>query len=287
VATVGGVPSNFLTMPIVTSAGDKCGDPVYGVSGAMLDTFTSQANVRVGSLLIGQSVIPDPIGAPQTNNFASAGFTSVSGAAYGGSNGFVSLGGCTVSQTASGAGPPTPSGLDAGPSIGLSAPAGSYTLMPEPMTRGSYVASLPAGAIPSAGGAFTFTGPGGGDVGAFTTTMSFPTPSLSWTNQRAAATIDRTKGLEVAWTGGAAGSFVQISGSSSSADGATGAFNCYAPQADLRFFVPPYVSSVLPAGSGTVTVTEYSEAAPSARPTGLDEFIAATVQLIQASSIYH
>jgi hypothetical protein len=154
------------------------------------------------------------------------------------------------------------------------------------MTKGSYTASLPTDAIPSAGGSFMFIGPGGADVGAFTTTLNFPTPPLSWTNQSAAARIDRMKGLEVAWTGGAVGSFVQISGSSTSAGGATSRFTCYAPQADLRFFVPPYVSGALPVGTGTLTVASYSEAASSDPPAGIDDLIAATAQLIQTSSIY-
>jgi hypothetical protein len=125
------------------------------------------------------------------------------------------------------------------------------------------------------------------DVGTFTTILNFPAPLLSWTNQSAAATIDRLTGLEVAWTGGAAGSFVQISGSSNSAGGATGSFTCYAPQADLRFFVPSYITGTLPVGIGTVTVADYAWAASSAPPKGLDDLTAAAVQLIQMSSIYH
>jgi uncharacterized protein (TIGR03437 family) len=286
VAAVGGVASNFLTIPIVTSAGNKCTDAAYGVSGDLLNTLTGKTNVKAGSLLVAQAVMPGTSGVPQSTNFASASFTSVSGAAYGGSTAFVSIGGCIVTQTASGAAADTLAGLAAGPSIGLAGLAGSYTLMPT-MTKGSYNAGLPTGAIPSTGGSFTFTGPGGADVGAFTTTLNFPTPPLSWTNQSATATIDRMKGLEVAWTGGAAGSFVQVSGSSTSAGGATGRFTCYAPQADLRFVVPPYVSGALPVGTGTVALADYSWAASSAPPKGLDDLIAAAVQLIQTSSIYH
>jgi uncharacterized protein (TIGR03437 family) len=286
VVTVGGVASNFLTIPIVTSAENKCADAAYGGSGDLLNTLTGKTNVKAGSLLVMQAVMPDTSGVHHTSNFTSASFTSVSGAAYGGSTTFVSIGGCTVTQTASGTRADTGVGLDAGPSIGLAGPAGSYTLMPIAIKE-TYSLGLPSDAIPSAGGAFTFTGPGGGDVGPFTTVLNFPAPLLSWTNQSAAATIDRLTGLEVAWTGGAAGSFVQISGSSTSGGGATGSFTCYAPQADLRFFVPPYVTGTLPVGTGTVTVTDYAWAASSAPPKGLDDLTAAAVQLIRTSSIYH
>jgi len=286
VVTVGGVASNFLTIPIVTSAENKCADAAYGVGGDLLNTLTGKTNVKAGSLLLMQAVSPDASGMPHTTNFTSASFTSVSGPAYGGSTAFVSIGGCIVAQTAPGTGADTGLGLDAGPSIGLAGPAGSYTLKPIAIKE-SYTLGLPNDAIPSAGGAFTFTGLGGGDVGAFTTILNFPAPLLSWTNQSAAATIDRLTGLEVAWTGGAAGSFVQISGSSTSAGGATGSFACYAPQADLRFFVPPYVTGTLPVGTGTVTVTDYAWADSSAPPKGLDDLTAAAVQLIRTSSIYH
>jgi uncharacterized protein (TIGR03437 family) len=286
VVTVGGVASNFLTMPIVTSAENKCADAAYGVNGDLLNTLTGKTSVKAGSLLVMQAEIPDTSGVHHTTNFTSASFTSVSGAAYGGSTAFVSIGGCIVTQTASGTGAYTGVGLDAGPSIGLAGPAGSYTLMPIAIKEG-YTLGLPSDAIPSAGGVFTFTGPGGEDVGAFKTILNFPAPLLSWTNQGAAATIDRLTGLEVAWTGGAEGSFVQISGSSNSTDGATGSFICYAPQTDLRFFVPPYVTRTLPVGTGTVTVTDYAWAASSTPPKGLDDLTAAAVQLIQTSSIYH
>ena len=50
-----------------------------------------------------------------------------------------------------------------------------------------------------------FTGPGGADVGSFNATINLPNPILTWTNQSAAATITRTQGVTVNWTGGAPG----------------------------------------------------------------------------------
>ena len=64
---------------------------------------------------------------------------------------------------------------------------------------------LPANAITSSGGAFTFTGSGGPQVGPFKVTVNIPNPILAWTNQAAAATVNRGEGVETTWTGGAPG----------------------------------------------------------------------------------
>jgi hypothetical protein len=121
--------------------------------------------------------------------------------------------------------------------------------------KGIYEAQLPASAITSTGGAFTFTGTGGADVGSFTATVNLPNPILTWTNQSAAATITRTQGVTVNWTGGAPGSYVIISGSSLDlSSSASGSFVCLAPQSALTFTVPSYVTLTLPAGTGSLDV---------------------------------
>jgi hypothetical protein len=119
---------------------------------------------------------------------------------------------------------------------------------------GFYEAQLPSGAIPSTGGTFTFTGAGGANVGPFTAAVTFPNPLLTWTNQSAAASITRSQGVQVNWTGGATESYVIISGNSTGSSGVYGGFTCYAPQSALQFTVPPYVTGTLPAGTGTLSV---------------------------------
>jgi hypothetical protein len=210
-----------------------------------------QTTVKSGSVIVGQAV-----SAAGTTNIAEASFTSFSGSSYGTSSGIVSLGSCLVTEVIGNGGVSgTSTGLDAGASIALTGPLGSYTLNTIPQIAGSYLAQLPSGAIPGTGGAFTFKGPGGKDVGAFTTTVNLPNPLLSWTNQAADATVSRSQGVQINWSGGAPGSFVVITGSSSSSSAGTfGSFLCYAPQSALTFTVPPYVTSTLPAGTGSLSV---------------------------------
>jgi hypothetical protein len=138
-----------------------------------------------------------------------------------------------------------------------------------PQIAGTYTAQLPAGAIPSTGGAFTFKGPGGKDVGAFTTTVNLPNPLLSWTNQAADATVNRSQGVQINWSGGSPGSFVVITGDSSGSNGTSGSFVCYAPQSALTFTVPAYVTGTLPAGTGSLSV-ENGTSFTSFSATGID-----------------
>jgi uncharacterized protein (TIGR03437 family) len=252
---VGSDVSNFGTAPIGTE-GSACTDTLYG-SGSTLTTLTGQSTVKNGTVFVGQLTSPGTGGTPTTNNIASANFQSVTGTAYGAGNGGLSIGSCSVTEIFSaGGGTATSTGLDAGTTIGLSGPAGMYTLMGIPMTKGTYEAQLPSTAITSSGGTFVFTGTGGADVGSFTATVNLPNPLLNWTNQSAAATVTLAKGLQVTWTGGATSSYVVIMGSSNGSNGVSGSYTCYAPTSALQFTVPAYVTGVLPAGTGATTVED-------------------------------
>ena len=246
-AVVLGVTSNFGTLPIGQGV---CSDSIYGINGTQLGQLSGQTTVKSGSVIVGQSVT-----SMGTSNLALASFSSTTGSTYGTSSGIVSLGSCLVTEViGTGGGSSTSTGLDAGASIALTGPLGAYTLNGIPQIAGIYTANLPAGAIPGTGGAFTFTGPGGKDVGAFTTTVNLPNPLLSWTNQAADATVNRSQGVQINWSGGAPGSFVVITGSSQGSGGTFGSFLCYAPQSALTFTVPAYVTGTLPAGSGSLSV---------------------------------
>jgi hypothetical protein len=149
-------------------------------------------------------------------------------------------------------GPLTVAGLDAG-SVGLTGPAGLAIAL-APNALGSYGSTLAAGAIPSTGGTFTFTGSGGADVGKFTAAVTFSNPIFNWTNQSAAATVVRAQGLTVTWTGGNPGTFVYIGGDLTVSKGLGVGYGCLSTVEAGQFTVPSYILLGFPAGSGAMTV---------------------------------
>ncbi len=71
------------------------------------------------------------------------------------------------------------------------------------------------------------------------------------------ASVTRSQGLAINWSGGDPNSFVTIYGHSISG-GVTVSFICIAPQPALTFTVPPYVTLALPAGPGGLFVSNFS-----------------------------
>ena len=253
--------SNFGHLAISPSGGE-CNDSIFGLSGGTISTLSGQSTVRAGDLFVGQLISPksQTDNTPQTTNIAFAEFSKDTGSTYststGSSSSAFSLGSCFVSEivSSSGGGTGTSVGLDAG-NISLTGPAGTYQLTTIASIKGSYIGELPSNAITSSGGAFKFNGSGGADVGSFSTTVNLPNPILTWTNQSAGATVNRAQGVDVTWTGGGAGTYVIISGSSSDSNtGASGSFTCITNQSAGSFQVPGYVTSTLPAGSGSLDV---------------------------------
>jgi hypothetical protein len=167
-----------------------------------------------------------------------------------------------------GGGPLSVTGLDAG-SITVTGPTGPAVAMPTQLgIKGQYGAILAASGIPSTGGTFTFKGTGGADVGAFTATAIMSNPLFNWTNQSAASTVDRTQGLTVTWTGGLAGTYVLLSGTSTSSS-VTAGFSCRVAVEAGQFTVPAYILLGLPAGSGGTSVQQ-QDTVSSFSATGLD-----------------
>jgi hypothetical protein len=187
-----------------------------------------------------------------------------------------------------GASTSTATGLDAGTLTATSPNGLSASLSANPVLAGSYFAQLATGFVTAAGGVFGFKGSGGTGVGAFSTSVTLPTPLLAWTNQAAATTVTRSAGLSVNWTGGpaaAASSYVTITGVSTGS-GVTGSFTCLAPTSAGQFTVPAYVLGALPAGSGSVTVgnqTSYS----TFNATGLDLGLATGLVSYQANATFN
>ena len=150
----------------------------------------------------------------------------------------------------------------------MTGPSGTVTLGNPLGIKGTFNAMLPASAIPSTGGTYTFNGAGGADVGSFTSTLTLANPLLTWTNDSAAATIDRTRGFQFTWSGGTPGSYVVVAGSSMSSSGVLGGFTCLAPAEAHQFTVPSYVLLSIPAGTGGALVQNSVQSPFTA--TGLD-----------------
>ena len=255
VAVSGSLVSNFATIPISTSGG-TCVDPLSYYSPSQASTLSSKTTVRFGGVLIVQSTEPTAA----IVNEAIASFDSLSGSQLTGyqSSNRPSLGSCFVTQSNSSTptSPFTLTGLDAG-SLSVQGPVGTDPLTL--VTTGTYLAQLPTGFIPVGGGTYVFTGTGGADVGAFTATVNFNTP-LVWTNSTSDGTINRASGVTVTWNGGLSGTFAVISGYSS-ANGFSASFVCDAPISAHTFTVPTPVLLSLPAGTGDLVVSNYTNPA--------------------------
>ena len=257
VAVSGSVVSNFVTLPIATNGG-TCTDPLAFVDPTVASTLAGKTTVKFGGISVDQST--DSSG---TTDEAGAFFYSISGSSLAGysSSSQPSLGSCFVTQTNATipVNPFTLTGLDAG-SVSVQGPTGTtLTLTTYPQVPGIYAYEpLPAGYVPASGGTFTFTGTGGTDVGAFTGSVVFPSP-LVWTNSGSDGTVTRANGIPIAWTGGSSGTYVEINGySASTALGFSASFRCDAPVGPGSFTVPPAVLLALPAGSGSLVVSNYT-----------------------------
>jgi uncharacterized protein (TIGR03437 family) len=260
--TAAGVPTNTITVPI--STGGPCSDPTFGLNGGQLQNLSAKATVNTAFVYLGQGTTTNASGTHVLNT-AVATFQSYTGNTYasGGASGSISLNSCTVNQSLSGTTPTgTTTPLNPG-TVTVTGPVGA----PVPLVSNSFLpstffAQLPDGFIPSSGGSFAFAGTGGntptgGNVGNFSTTMSFSSPLMNWTNQSAAVNINRAAGFPVTWSGGALATFVLITGSSSNGT-ATGSFACYVPTSAGQFTVPAYITSALPAGPGGVNVENFT-----------------------------
>jgi hypothetical protein len=244
---VDGVASNFPTIP-VAEGGGECSDPLLGITGSDLNMLTGQSNVNSAGLFVSETTSTGAGGTQATVGDATASFRHYPGA-YDTSGGSISIGSCIVTES------PTATdttGLNVG-TVTLKGSGGDYTLMPS--IAGLYGAGLPASAI-TAGATFTFNWTGGAGVGGSSVMVTLPNPFLNWTNMSSYNTVTRSEGIHVTWTGGSPGSFVIISGTSSPPGGLSVAFLCYAPQSALEFTVPGYVTSLLPAGSGTLGLVD-------------------------------
>ena len=106
-------------------------------------------------------------------------------------------------------------------------------------------------------------------MGPFTSTLTISNPNFNWTNQSAAATIDRTQGLLYTWTGGLPGTYVLLGGTSTGS-GVTAGFSCKVAVEAGQFTVPSYILLGLPAGSGGASIQQH-DTDSTFSATGLDD----------------
>jgi uncharacterized protein (TIGR03437 family) len=263
-AVAGGVVSNVATISIKPGGG-VCIDPPTGLTGNQITPPNGQA-IKTGLVSLVQTNSPGKGSTRTLTNSANAAFEQYSGL-YPNRNP-VSPGGCILIQQPTPVPFPNIVGLDTG-AITITGPSGVAVTLQSQGFKGAFSATLAADAIPSSGGTFTFKGAGGKDVGPFTSVLNLTSPLLTWTNPAAAATIDRTKGLLVTWTGGNPGTYVFVTGTSISAGlQLLGGYTCLVPVDDGQFTVPSYILSGLPAGTGGAALQNYVYSSLSA--SGID-----------------
>jgi uncharacterized protein (TIGR03437 family) len=239
-ALIDNVVSNIETLPI-NKGGGECFDPASALKGSQL--AQGGLTYRAGFVRL----FYESTASPGSQYMSTANFARYTNAPYKPTN-VTSPGSCIIQQTSS---EPIPGFtiLDAGV-IALKGPAGlDVTLSPVLGIVGTYSGTLPT--IPQAGGMYTWTGSGGKGAGSFTSTVNL-SPLIQWTNQSAAANVDRSKGLKVTWTGGNPGSLVDVHGSSSlSSNGfhVTVSYTCMEHVEAGQLTVPPYILLALPESS--------------------------------------
>lgn len=280
VVKVGDVVSNFTTMTVSPRAG-SCTD-LSGLSANQLENAQRSGTLRTGGIALTRTATK--ISVPGFGGIESK---SDDGAAYfsqynfdqllraqgvGGGN-FTStvLGSCTVFTARGNAQGNVditrPTVLDAGPVININGPKGAKQLTKQ--QGGSYFANLGGGTpsipgFPGGGAAPDYLEPGtyridngsGGSgpnaVGAFSASITIP-QLLNWTNMDSIETVNRAAGQEITWTGGDPSGYVYMFGFSSSGastNSAVSMFYCTERASALRFTIPSYVLSTLPATTG-------------------------------------
>ncbi|MFB3777947.1 MAG: hypothetical protein ACE141_10055 [Bryobacteraceae bacterium] len=141
--------------------------------------------------------------------------------------------------------------LDAGSAITVAGPKGTKQLTKTPPPPNYYSADLGGGSNPLGNpplfldaGSYTISGPGGADIGSFSTTYTIPAP-LTWTNRDSITEVNRAQDLLITWTGGDQTGYVMISGMSVGTN--SGAmFVCTERASAGRFSVPSVVLSAMP-----------------------------------------
>jgi uncharacterized protein (TIGR03437 family) len=254
VAVSGNVVSNTVTLPIA-AGGEACSDPLL-TAGKL--PWPSAPGIRYGQVDVEEFAIPYTNPSSALASFVKSSAASV----VPGPVITPSIGSCVVQVLPAVQTLNTPNFLDAG-TVSVSGPSGP----PQTLTQyGDYNLDLAASFFPQNGGAFTFTGSGGKDVGPFTTTLNWtPLSGVVAPN----GPVSRSQGQQVTWQGGDPGTYVGIQGYASLlGEDETILFDCTADASAGQFTIPPSILMAMPGGA-SVTVSNTSNPT-SFTATGLD-----------------
>jgi uncharacterized protein (TIGR03437 family) len=274
--TNGNAVGNVVTLPI-SAGGGECVDAIDGYKGSQI---SGGITLRTGLVVLLHVDSPKRDGTHDIQNSTDAAFVKYTGLftpTY-----QLSPGGCIAGPVV--ASPiPKVTGLDMG-SLRLTGPAGLDIALPTQFgIKGTFYSPLGAD-VYNTGGTFTFHGSGGADVGSFSVDLDVSSPLLAWTNQSAAAQIDRSKGLPVTWTGGNPGSYVIISGASTTQVGTPVKYDCMVSADAGQFTVPSSILLALPDGNGSTLVQNQTMVPFSAD--GLDIAVADATASYSVNSTY-
>lgn len=270
VGVSGSYVTNTVSLPIAAQAGGICMDPLLGIDGSTLVSAAASTNYVSASLQLSRQNIPQDQANPTINGSTALFYQVLNPNPPPFSGGGFSLGSCFVFA------PPSPNVTSSGTYIGLDAgtltvtgPAGTQSVPNQPgavpgVPSGTYdtAVAFPPSFIPAAGGTFTFKASGGtttgASVGAFQAAITLADP-IAWTNMNAVTSVNRGQALPITWTGGAPGTYVQVSGYSfGTGSGVQVTFDCYAPASAGQFTVPNYILESLPAGMGGMSVEDFT-----------------------------
>jgi hypothetical protein len=252
VVETGSGVSNTVTVP-VSPKGGPCSDPSLGLSGTQLQTLAAKGATGVNSVAVTVSQYTNAGGKVTDQAMVLA--SSIIGAEFGSGSNYASAGSCTVFPP--GGEFPFQAPLDAG-TVQVSGPAGALNLG---SGGGSYIGQLPSGPLT---GTYTFSGSGGKDVGTFTVAINIQSP-FSLSNSSSLASITRSQGATVSWTGGFAGGDVMVNGVGAGSIN----FYCHAPSSAGQLTIPAVTLLALPPGGGKLVVMN-ATAPQTVSASGLD-----------------
>lgn len=265
---VGGVTSNSSTVSVAPAGKRVCSDP-NGFSEEQLNTLAAKGSFTQGIIAMTKaslSITAAGFTINQVSDSLSASFQRFTPAQLlfsQGDDNTLTFGSCRVytfeGETATRVDPIAPAGLDAG-TVTIQNSNGTQTLDRVASSPGLYSKTISPGlpgipGLPSAGGPeFLTTGlhtaraTGGTDVGAFTTSLTWPAAFL-WSNQAAITSVNRNNALAINWSGGDPQGYVSITGFSVADVAGTkvgAGFTCLELASRGTFSVPAAILSSLP-----------------------------------------
>ncbi|HWC97306.1 MAG TPA: IPT/TIG domain-containing protein [Candidatus Sulfopaludibacter sp.] len=253
VVQIGNLVSNTVVMPIAAAGSRTCTAANPAITASAVQQLSGSAPLAFGTISLTRQ---DKYPGFQDTLKASFGRTSVipalqpfaasyldivpPGSCIAYTNGNAALAQPFASQT----------GFDAGAQLSVNGPNGVKTVAGQ---AGSYQGTLATDGTYLSPGSYTVSGAGGADVASFAANLtipSMPTMTNPTPDSVNAATVTRSSGLNVTWSGGTPNVLVQVTGSSAtdSSLATAASFHCTAMAGTAAFTVPPYVLLALPAG---------------------------------------